>query len=473
MGTVIRTLCYLLFPLFLALPASGTIIKTGYVIDDGQGFWDKSDPRIGQSGNPGKTLGEQRRNAHEFATRLAERIVWIANNRPLIQYTLVTDDLGSAAIARRDGGTYVQRAGDVDRGYHYPTPIACLEEGRCLESWEDWEPDDTFMRVPKALRGGNRFTIPGRVNIEYSSGPKTLSIPGGTFVGVTVHEYLHHFGITSGLGNSSGVSLYQGALSEPVTWLTKYDQFVRRHGAEPRDASAMTLEQLDLIQTPEQDIRFAGPLTVVAAPQLLSGGFDQDVSSDYYGEVFLHTPEGVNTRACGGGIMSHLAGSVTQKSDDRTVIMSACGGTRINLNIIAYMLADIGWGPVIDSTIAVIGEQDSATIEVAVQEALDGFDKAVADNLLVTIAVPEGVLVESAGTTPADCDLDAVPFTCRYASLDSAASIALTLSGVPGVHAIKVDVDHQAMHVDPQPVNNFASALITVGAEHHHQHHPG
>ena len=118
----------------------------------------------------------------------------------------------------------------------------------------------------------------------------------------------------------------------------------------------MTLEQLDLIQTPEQDIRFAGPLTVVAAPQLLSGGFDQDVSSDYYGEVFLHTPEGVNTRACGGGIMSHLAGSVTQKSDDRTVIMSACGGTRINLNIIAYMLADIGWGPVIDSTIAVIGE---------------------------------------------------------------------------------------------------------------------
>ena len=70
MGTVIRTLCYLLFPLFLALPASGTIIKTGYVIDDGQGFWDKSDPRIGQSGNPGKTLGEQRRNAHEFASRL-------------------------------------------------------------------------------------------------------------------------------------------------------------------------------------------------------------------------------------------------------------------------------------------------------------------------------------------------------------------------------------------------------------------
>ena len=77
--------------------------------------------------------------------------------------------------------------------------------------------------------------------------------------------------------------------------------------------------------------------------------------------------------------------------------------------------------------------------------------------------MPEGVQVESASTAPADCDLGAAPFTCRFASLDSAASIALTLSGVPGVHAITVDVDHQAPHVDPEPVNNFASATITVG----------
>ena len=143
--------------------------------------------------------------------------------------------------------------------------------------------------------------------------------------------------------------------------------------------------------------------------------------------------------------------------------MAACGGNSRHLNIVAYMLSDMGWGPVIDSTIAVTVDQATATVEVAVGEALEGFDKAIADNLLVTIDLPDGVQVESASTAPADCDLGTVPFTCRFASLDSTASIALTLGGVPGVHAITVDVDHQAAHVDPEPVNNFASALITVG----------
>ena len=77
--------------------------------------------------------------------------------------------------------------------------------------------------------------------------------------------------------------------------------------------------------------------------------------------------------------------------------------------------------------------------------------------------MPDGVLVESASTAPADWDLGAVPFTCRFASLDSTASIALTLGGESGVHAVTVDVDHQALHVDPETVNNFASCLITVG----------
>ena len=117
--------------------------------------------------------------------------------------------------------------------------------------------------------------------------------------------------------------------------------------------------------------------------------------------------------------------------------------------VFRVMLLDNGWGPVVDSRIGVGVDQDTATIEVAVGEALEGFDKAVADNLLVSVAVPEGVLVEAASTAPADCDLGAAPFTCRFASLDSAASIALTLGGVPGVHAVTVDVDHQAPHVDP------------------------
>ena len=224
----------------------------------------------------------------------------------------------------------------------------------------------------------------------------------------------------------------------------------------------MTVAQLNAITAEGQDVRFAGPQTMLAAPLLLTGGFDDTAASATYGEVYLHT-DGSPHSSCSTTALTHLAANVRASDERGGPPMAACGGTARHLDIAAYFLSDMGWGPVIDSTIAVAVEQDTATIEVAVQESLEGFDKAVADNLLVSIDLPDGVQVESASTAPADCDLGAAPFTCRFASLDSAASIALTLGGVPGVHAITVDVDHQAPHVDPEPVNNFASALITVG----------
>ena len=225
----------------------------------------------------------------------------------------------------------------------------------------------------------------------------------------------------------------------------------------------MSLAQLNAITAEGQDVRFAGPQTMLAAPLLLVAGFDDNAGSATYGEVYLHTLGSPHDSCGGGDQLSHLASNVRARDERGGPPMAVCGSNSPRLNIVAYMLSDIGWGPVIDSTIAVAVEQDTATIEVSVGEALEGFDKAVADNLLVTIDLPGGVQVEAASTAPADCDLDAAPFTCRFASLDSAASIALSLGGMPGVHAITVDVDHQAPHVDPEPVNNFASALITVG----------
>ena len=92
MGSTIRKLFFLLVLSTLTLPAAGTTIKTRYVIDDGQGFWSTEAPLTGESaeGNPGTTLGEQRKYAHEFAVRLTERIVWVEDHHPLLQYTLVT-----------------------------------------------------------------------------------------------------------------------------------------------------------------------------------------------------------------------------------------------------------------------------------------------------------------------------------------------------------------------------------------------
>ena len=468
MESIIRKLLCLLVLSTLTVPAAGTTIKTRYVIDDGQGFWSTEAAQTGQSaeGNPGTTLGEQRKYAHEFAVRLTERVVWVEPRHPFLQYVLVTEDLGHAAVARGASGIPVQKPGDA-RPYFYPDRLICPEAGHCAEGWSEREPDRDFARVDNALNGGYRFTSGGQANIEYDASLTGFAIPHGSFVGLGVHEHLHHLGLFSYIGGGDAYMHAGGvwgvASPQPFTALSKLDQFVRHHGATPRNTVAMSLAQLNAITTDGQDVRFAGPQTMLAAPLLLAGGFDDAAGSATYGEVYLHTDGSPNSGCAGATEVVHLAGIVGARDERGGPPMVACGGSARHLNIVAYMLSDMGWGPVIDSTIAVAVEQDTATIEVAVGEALDGFDKAVADNLLVSVAVPDGVQVESASTAPADCDLDAAPFTCRFASLDSAASIALTLGGVPGVHAITVDVDHQAAHVDPEPVNNFASALITVG----------
>ena len=467
MGSTIRKLFFLLVLSTLTLPAAGTTIKTRYVIDDGQGFWSTEAPHTGQSaeGNPGTTLGEQRKYAHEFAVRLTERIVWVEDRHPLLQYVLVSEDIGVAARAWGARGVPVQKPGDA-RPYLYPTGLICPEADICVEGWSGWEPDRGFARVDKALGGGYRFTRGGHANIEYGASLTGFAIPHGAFVGVGVHEHLHHLGFFSYL-DAGNAYMHDGgvwgvASPQPFTALSKLDQFVRHHGVTPRNTVDMTLAQLNAITTEGQDVRFAGPQTMLAAPLLLAAGFDDTAASATYGEVYLHT-DGSPNSGCQTTALTHLAAVAGARDERGGPPMVACGGSARHLNIVAYMLSDMGWGPVIDSTIAVAVEQATATIEVAVQEALEGFDKAIADNLLVSIDLPDGVRVESASTAPADCDLGAAPFTCRFASLDSAASIALTLGGVPGVHAITVDVDHRAPHVDPEPVNNFASALITVG----------
>ena len=62
-------------------------------------------------GNPGTTLGEQRKYAHEFAVRLTERIVWVEPRHPFLQYVLVSEDIGVAARAWGASGAPVQKPG--------------------------------------------------------------------------------------------------------------------------------------------------------------------------------------------------------------------------------------------------------------------------------------------------------------------------------------------------------------------------
>ena len=228
MGSTIRKLFFLLVLSTLTVPATGTTIKTRYVIDDGQGFWSTEAPRTGEAaeGNPGTTLGEQRKYAHEFAVRLAERIVWIEDRYPLFQYTLVTADLGVGAYARALGGNLAQRPGDA-RPFFYPYGVFCRETAPCAEGWSEREPDRGFARVDNALSGGYRFTIGtfgGSANIEYNASLNNFAIPHGSFVGLGVHEHLHHLGLFSYIDSGDARTYHREAWPQP---------FHRSHQAGP------------------------------------------------------------------------------------------------------------------------------------------------------------------------------------------------------------------------------------------------
>ena len=270
-GILIHKLLYLLVLSTLTMSAAGTTIKTRYVIDDGQGFWSTAAPLSGAfaEGNPGTTLGEQRKYAHEFAVRLTERIVWVEPRHPFLQYTLVTENLGHAALAWGASGAPVQKPGDA-RPYLYPKRLICPEAEICVEGWSDHEPDRGFTRVDNALGGGYRFIRGGHADIEYDAGLNGVAIPHGSFVGVGVHEHLHHLGFFSYL-DAGDASIRHGgvwgeAAPQPYTSLSKLDQFVRHHGVTPRNTVDMTLAQLNAITTEGQDVRFAGPQTMLAAP---------------------------------------------------------------------------------------------------------------------------------------------------------------------------------------------------------------
>ena len=198
MGSTVRKLFFLFILSSLTVPATGTTIKTRYVIDDGQGFWSTEAPYSGASaeGNPGTTLGEQRKYAHEFAVRLTERIVWVEPRHPFLQYTLVSEGIGAGAIAWGASGIPVQKPGDA-RPYLYPTRLICPEADTCVEGWSGHEPDRGFSRVDNVFNGGYRFTRSGHADIEYDASLNDFAIPHGTFVGVSVHEHLHHLGLFS------------------------------------------------------------------------------------------------------------------------------------------------------------------------------------------------------------------------------------------------------------------------------------
>ena len=409
--------------LLLALlqSAAATTIEVRYLDDPEEGAFDET--LIAPSpGNPGTTLGEQRRNAHEYAISLIERAVWIDNR--LLLHSDVRFENGRGSDGAFDRTPDLLGVHDDD-GYMMITPLqyAALYPDRAAE-------------YPYRLNMGIAYDADREFDYTLSE-LTNLSAPR-SFVRDTLHEFIHDLGFVS------NVRRY------PYT-PTLFDRHVRQAGANPDRPEDMTPEQRRALLGAGDDVRFVGPATSEAAGRILAYGHDQ-------GEVFLD--------GGGTGSISHLSRDTTPR---QLLMLDSSYGYRdpysytepdnyLNLGIAAYMLSDMGWGPVIDSRVTASSSgQNKVQVEVSTDAA------AEQEQLLVNLQLPEGISVADTTASPATCEITGQITACRYTRLSGSGMIEYTLTGEPGIYEVTADVDHQALHVDENPVNNFATARVQVG----------
>ena len=410
-GLTIKVLVSLLL-LALFQSAAATTIEVRYSTVLGKGAFDET-PVDPWANNPGTTLGEQRRIAHEYAIRLLERAVWIDNRVPLVSDVsfFKKNDMGVLASS----GTLPRHLHD---GYLITDPqLAVLN------------PD----AAQDIVAAGDELIISTSYNInhEFSYGiPISNGLPTRDHNPLLVAAALHEFG--HALGFSSRVSYRPNASYIP----SLFDRHVRLAGANPTRPEDMTPEQRAMLPGAGENVRWVGPATSEAAGWMLTY---QDK-----GEVFLDGHSAYS--------ISHLSIFEPSQIMSRVTLINA----PVRLGITAYMLSDMGWGPVIDSRVTA---SQSGQNKVQVEVNTD----AEAEQLLVNLQLPEGISVADMIASPATCETTGQTTECRYTRLSGSSMIEYTLTGEPGIYEVKADVDHQALHVDENPVNNFATARVQVG----------
>ena len=401
-GLKIKVLVSLLL-LALLHSAAATTFEVRYLDDPGEGAFDET-PVAPWFNNPGTTLGEQRRNAHEYAISLIERAVWIDNRVSLVSNVYFRNFEG--VLAYDWTSTW-----HLHDDYQITPPQFALLNPDMARIAEE----PLIMQVAYNTD----------VEFDYILGEMPSTI-GNSFVLAALHEFVHALGFGSNVSYSPS-SDYTPSL---------FDRHVRLAGANPNRPEDMTPEQRAMLHRAQDNLRWVGTATSEAAGWMLTY---QDK-----GEVFLD----------GGGArnISHLSPDEPSQLMSRSISNNA----PLRLGIAAYMLSDMGWGPVIDSRVtASPSGQDTVQVEVSTD--------AEAEQLLVNLQLPEGISVADTTASPATCETTGQTTGCRYTRLSGNGMIEYTLTGEPGIYEVKADVDHQALHVDEDPVNNFATARVQVG----------
>ena len=339
--------------------AGGTTLEVVY----GEGV-DDATVVTALADNPGTTLGAQRRFAHEHAARLVERVVWVPDERPLVSH------VGWAPFARGFAKAAVachalEEEEAMDLGLEAGV---CYAESFLTLHGADFAPDegaDEGMSLLVQYNTGRSF--------NHGLTPEPGQEPPNFLVATALHEYIHHLGFASFLPMSKDMPM---PLESAI--FTQYDLHLRLEG----DATpSRELDEAMLLRLVSgmHDVNWLGMGTAAAAPRLLMAGYDQN------GAVALT----VSTSA--GSHLSHLSYEVRPRS-----LMYASSEETVELGIVAYMLSDMGWGPVVDSAVSLEADWQEVTATVAA----DG----LAERVVVKAHLPEGLRALSVLGTPASCE---------------------------------------------------------------------
>ena len=248
-GLKIKVLVSLLL-LALFQSTAATTFKVIYLDDPGEGAFDET-PVAPWFNNPGTTLGEQRRNAHEYAISLIERAVWIDNRVPLVSNVYFENfDEGVLAYDLTSVGRLHDsyKITDLQFAVLNPDMARIAEEPLSMQIAYNADEEFDYFLGPQLIFGGTKSSL----------------------VTTALHEFGH------ALGFRSSVSSYPSSYYTP----TLFDRYVRLAGANPTRPEDMTPEQRAMLHRAGENVRWVGTATSEAAGRILTAGQDQ-------GEVFL------------------------------------------------------------------------------------------------------------------------------------------------------------------------------------------
>ena len=398
------------------------------VFEDSLGISDPT-PVTPVYGNPAKTLGELRTNQATFGRDLLERIFWVPDTQPLgMEVSFSPRDTTASATGSPTWGR---------RPYHHlliPTALIAARPDLYPPS-EFPLGDELDPSYPLAQAMYLWFkpvashpTRVGEVYRDYSIPSQRDGRDDGVML-LYLHEVLHGLGHVSTFRNCDGGFGY---------FRTLYDLHIRW-----LDDLSVSPEDM----TEEQCLSFAdnavwvGEATTEAAGRTLTAG-------QVNGSVLLRPQFD----------FSHLSITI------RPFQVLTGFRNESTLGIAAYMLSDMGYGPVIDSKVFIEDAKDNS-LRVDVDSIVSPEFTDTVEHLRVNLHLPEGLAVDSATTTPAECDLTATPIVCDYSTFGGPSVLEFLLTGETGLYDIKADVDHRALHVDAAPLNNFDRVSFVMNRE--------